>query len=177
MTELDSVNILAYRGRLTFEIIEELLEKFKRNLESFEMELVIRKRLYAILVECLENTYRHTTTSLEKIMNHQQVELVLNQQGEIFNLEIGNYVVNKNVDDLIEKIDLVNSLDFVGLNRLYRSSISKARISDKGGAGLGIIEIARNSRQKIIYQVTKENNDFSFFKFRISISKNPNKER
>lgn len=176
MTELDSVNILTYSGKLTFEIIEELLEKFKRNLKSFEMELVIRKRLYAILVECLENTYRHTTVH-EKLMNHQQVELILSQQREYFNLEIGNYVSNLNVDDLIEKIDLVNSLDFVGLNRLYRSSISKARISDKGGAGLGIIEIARNSRQKIIYQVTKENNDFSFFRFRISISKNPNTER
>ena len=162
MTGLDSINILKYSGKLTFEIIEELLEEFKRNLEAFELDLVIRKRLYAILVECLENTYRHTT-AFDKLLNHQQVELVLNHDGNTFNLEIGNYIVNKNLGELVEKIDLVNSLDFVGLSRLYRSSISKARISDRGGAGLGIIEIARNSRQKIIYQVVKENNDFSFF--------------
>ncbi|MCK9208071.1 MAG: DUF6272 family protein, partial [Salinivirgaceae bacterium] len=58
---------------------------------------------------------------------------------------------------------------------LYRESIAKARISDKGGAGLGIIEIARNSRKQLKYFIHKEGIEFSFFIFEISLAKYPSK--
>lgn len=176
MTRIASKKILEYKGELTFDIIEDILAKFKENMQDIDIELVIRKRLYSILVESLENTYRHNC-EVNSTSNHQSVELQLITRSDAFELIIGNYLPNSKTDELAEKIDLINSLDLVGLNRLYRASISKARISDKGGAGLGLIEIARNSRQQISYRFDKEHDKYSYVELKINISKNPNKLR
>lgn len=174
MTQLKSEKLLKYKGNLTFDTIDELLTKYKAVIEPVSLDLVIRKRLYSIMVECLENTYRHTS-KIPDNLTHDVVELELTLHDENFVFRIGNYIDKTKIDDLTSKIDLVNSLDQAGLNKLYKASISKARISDKGGAGLGIIEISRNSRQKIKYYIGKAEQDFVFFKFEVRLFKHPNK--
>ncbi len=173
MSSPTTTEIFTYKGELSFNAIESILNDYKLCIQHFDVELVVRKRIYSILVECLENTYRHTSQNIAN-MKHTHVELYLFDADDNFVISIGNHILNKYITELTNRINLVNSLDQVGINRLYRASISKANISDKGGAGLGIIEIARNSRQKIKYQIESVNNDTSFFRFEIYVSKKPN---
>jgi hypothetical protein len=171
-TKLDI--ILSYKGTISFEIIEDILSQFKDSMNEIEVDPVIKKRLFSIIVECMENTYRHKI-NMKKAGQYLQIELKLTHEDAGFLFEIGNYMNNENLTKLIERIEQVNSLDLDGLNHLYRQSISTARISDKGGAGLGLIEIARNSRHKINYSILEQNESISFFKFEIRISDDPNK--
>jgi len=170
MTQEKTTKILSYKGNLTFEIIEDLLFQFKEKIKPFDVEVFIQKRLYSILVECLENTYRHNSVVNSK-SKHAQVELFLINNSDNFVIRVGNFISNNKISSLIKRIKLVNSLDKEGLNNLYRKSISKAMISDKGGAGLGIIEIARNSKQEIKYELMSNEKDFTFFNFLITINK------
>lgn len=167
---LKSQNIIhSYNGILTFDIIEDILQTSKKKFDTMNLELVVKKRVYAVLVECLENTYKHYDKQ-KTAKKHEQVELTLGKQKDFFCVSISNYINKENLDELTEKIDLVNSLDTDELNQLYRKSISKARISDKGGAGLGIIEIARNSRQKINYKIMQESGNAIHVKIEINIA-------
>jgi hypothetical protein len=75
------------------------------------------------------------------------------------------------VQSLKSTIDAVNALNHDELNKLYRESIAVARISEKGGAGLGIIEIARNSRNALKYEFEEPEGNYSFFKLGIIIKK------
>lgn len=169
MTQKSQKIIQTYNGNLTFDIIEEILQSSKIKLDQMDLELVIKKRVFAVLVECLENTYKHNIYQKSK-HKHSQVELVLHEKEGNFIVSISNYVNKENLGTLTQKIDKVNSLDLPGLNQLYRASISKARISDKGGAGLGIIEIARNSRQKIKYNIIRENGSAIHFNLQVNIA-------
>ncbi len=170
MTQNKVTTILSYQGKLTFETIDEILVEFKKKIHPFDLKVVVQKRIYSILVECLENTYRHRI-SVNNSPKHAPVELSLIDAGDLFEIRVGNYIHNDRVDFLVDKIKSINKLDQNGLNMLYRESISKARISDKGGAGLGIIEIARNSRQKLKYEIEPKDNNHSFFSFIILINK------
>jgi len=169
MTQKSQEIIQTYNGNLTFDIIEEILQSSKGKLDQMDLELVIKKRVYTILVECLENTYKHNVYITNK-HKHSQVELVLEQKNGNLIVSVSNYVNKENLGAITQKIDKVNSLDLSGLNQLYRASISKARISEKGGAGLGIIEIARNSRQKINYKIIRENGSAIHFNLQVNIA-------
>lgn len=163
-------SILKYSGNLSFNDIEILLDTFKENIQKFNIDLVVRKRLFSILVESLENSYRHHTKPAPD-NKHPLVELDVKLVNNFFIVEIGNYINNNNISEIAKRIDHINTLDTIGINRLYRASISNARISEKGGAGLGLIEIARNSRQKIKYKFVNENTDCPFFYLTIFLSK------
>jgi hypothetical protein len=165
--------LYTYKGDLTFNTIEGILNDYRKFINQHSVELVVLKRVYSVLVECLENTYRHAVQNTGNF-NTTYVDLALTETDEDFVISIANRILNTNVQELITRINLVNSLDHTGVNRLYRASISKANISEKGGAGLGIIEIARNSRQKIYYDLIAENATTSTIRFEIKVSKKPN---
>jgi hypothetical protein len=168
--------ILNYKGDISFELVNNLLEQYKEGIDAHEVDLVVKKRLYAILVECLENAHRHGCEGIETL-EHSPLELVLVEKPDSFHLLVGNYVCKAGVEILKKKIQQVNVLDAKGISRLYRATISTTRISEKGGAGLGIIEIARNSRQEIKYEEIIETDKISYMRLIIQISKNPNKTK
>lgn len=169
MTQINRQIIHSYKGVLTFDIIEEILQKSKVGLDKLSLDLVVKKRVYTVLVECLENTFKHYHK--DKIASkHNQVELILEKIPNNFTISISNYVNKGNLDILTTKIKKVNSLQLNELNQLYRESISKAKISDKGGAGLGIIEIARNSRKKIDYNVIKETGSAYYVNLQVKVA-------
>lgn len=170
MTQLRTTTILDYKGQLDFETIEEILSQFKEKIRPFNAELVVRKRIYSILVECLENTFKHKALK-NNTPKHNPVELTLEDKDDKFEIKVGNYILENKLDVLLNKITMVNSLDRGNLNKLYRESISKARISDKGGAGLGIIEIARNSRQSIGYELSPNEGKHVFFNMVVHVNK------
>jgi hypothetical protein len=63
----------------------------------------------------------------------------------------------------------VNVLDKDGLKMLYKEVLSNEERSDKGGGGLGIIDIARKSRQKLVYDFMDVDDQYSFFSLYIKI--------
>lgn len=169
MTLSQTNNIFEFKGNLTFPVIEEILNQIKELLQEMEIEQVVQKRLYAILVESLENALKHKTPP-QKDAAHKAVELTLQQLSESLLLKIGNYMPVQKIPTLIERIKELNELDLVGLNNLYRISIANARISEKGGAGLGMIEIARSARNSLHYRIADTKNKTSFFILEIEIA-------
>ncbi|MGD9992361.1 MAG: SiaB family protein kinase [Salinivirgaceae bacterium] len=169
MTLSQTNKIFEFKGDLTFPVIEEILNQIKDILQEMEIEQVVQKRLYAILVESLENALKHKTPA-HKDAAHKAVELSLQQLPESLMLKIGNYMPVQKTPVLIERIKELNSLDLAGLNHLYRTSIANARISEKGGAGLGMIEIARSARNTIGYHIVETKNKTSFIVLEIEIA-------
>ncbi len=175
MTHLEKENILQYTGVLSFLKINELLDHYRKEVQDLALHQTIQKRLYAILVEALENAYRHRINEdAEDAVN--RVDCVVNCYADYSEVVVGNLVLSETAQVLKAKIERINSLDHEGVNLLYREAIAQAKISPKGGAGLGLIEIARNSRFQINYQMKDDRDGMVYFKFVITISNNPQKQ-
>jgi len=60
-------------------------------------------------------------------------------------------------------IDKVNELDSSMLKDFYMKQMHEGRLSDKGGAGLGFIDIRRKTGNKLEYYFLPASDKMSFF--------------
>ncbi len=73
------------------------------------------------------------------------------------------------MDKLKLNIDQLNKLNKDELDDLYREKLRSGKISEKGGAGLGLVDLARESSDKIFYEFIPINENISFFSLMIKI--------
>jgi hypothetical protein len=164
MTE--NQTILNYKGPIEFKTTELLLQKVKNDLESHNIKKVLKKRVYNIMVECIENILRHKAADPNTDI-HPYIVLEKGE-GEYF-ITSGNLIINEEVDLLKEKLNIVSRQNKKGLLKMYDNQINKEDIIEKDGAGLGIITIAIKSDSKINYTFTPVNEQFSVFELQVSV--------
>ncbi len=163
-------NILAHYGPLSYEEIGFLLNRMSAFVDKQGLNITIKKKVYSAMVESLENIYKHQDTINNDNDHLPRFSLYLdNNELSMF---ASNSVLLKKSALLKEKLDQVNKLDKNGLKDLYKNTILSGNISPKGGAGLGIINIAKVSENKINYTFETINSDYSYFTINIVISIN-----
>jgi hypothetical protein len=89
-----------------------------------------------------------------------------------YHVTTGNVIENNKIDELTQMLEKINSLDKEGLKQLYKTQMKEGHLSDKGGAGLGFIDIARKTKNKLDYHFLPIDEESSFFLLTSSISRN-----
>jgi hypothetical protein len=162
--------ILAYKGSITSELINDILEAVESKLEKNNADSRLRKKIYNILVESLQNLFHHIEQHHEGIgeaLDPKFGVMVIEQQGELYKVTTGNFIHAKRIKFLKEKIDKINSLTRDELKDMYKFILNHQRLSAKGGGGLGLVDIARKSGNKLEYEFYKYNDDYSFYSLTI----------
>ncbi len=164
--------ISAYHGEVTQNVINMLLKQAKWDLNNRKVEIKTLKKTYGILVECLENILKHTSIINRKNVSNGKSEgiVLFGYHENEYIVTVGNLVKNDQIDSLREKFDFVNSLDRKGLREQYENILRNGSISEKGGAGLGIIDIALKSGKKLGHVFRPYDSEYSFFALQITIS-------
>lgn len=164
--------LIDFSGDFQFETIEELLTQAKVKLSELEVKIGMKKKIVNILVECMENIYKYTKLNIEG--EYAKINFVsrvsLKKKEDSFVVTAGNTILNTDIELLKSKIDKVNSLDCEGLKDYYKQVIDNGKISDKGGAGLGIIDMVMKSGNPIHYKFIKENERLSYYEITIVIN-------
>lgn len=170
----DIKNILKYEGYLNLDIIEMLLYRLKNKISKIETNIAVRKRLFSIIVECLDNIQKHNDpfipTNRKEYATPPSFSFDFN--NNFYFISTKNVILHTNIVLLQSKLDLISGLDKEGLSRLYEEVITSGKLSHKGGAGLGFIDIAKKSGNNIEYSFENINNHYSYFYFKVKIPKN-----
>lgn len=162
--------MLVYEGEFTQEITKSVLSMTERNLESIGEESSIKRKVFNVMVECLQNICKHADT-FESTKEEKGAVFMIGREDGAYVITSGNFILNNQIDGLKGKLEHINSLDKEGLKGYYKELIKSSELSDKGGAGLGFVDIARKSGQKLDFDFEKVNEEFSFFSFKTKISK------
>ena len=146
--------IMSFMGELTHQVTTSLLKNLKDDMHSSNIDIVTQKRLYGIIVECLDNISKHwAALDIEKLLGRISPPIfMLSKSDNFYFIVTGNHVANKEVDALIKKIELVNALDKKGLQDYYRQTLAEETLLESDNAGLGIIDIALKSGNKLEYE-------------------------
>lgn len=80
-----------------------------------------------------------------------------------YTITTGNIIASVQVNDLKNRLDEVNKLDIKEIKSLYKQILNTAEFSSKGGAGLGLIEMAIKTGNKLDYDFVPVDEDFSYF--------------
>lgn len=161
-----------YRGLFTQNITDSIISLAENNLESSGESSKVKKRVFSIMVECLQNVTRHQTPQNNNITSPDQAGIfVIQNQNEAYQITSGNVVENNVIPHLEEMLNKINSLEKEDLKAYYKEILEDGSISDKGGAGLGLIEMARKSGNKLFFDFKTLNTNLSYFYLHTAISK------
>ncbi len=179
---LDKKITLVYEGEVTQEITKAFTSMTEKNLDKVEEDGKIKKKVYHVMVECLQNISKHAdddaqtaSDSLEEGLAKTGIFLIGNDQNQYF-ITSGNGISNDNIPALKSLIDNINSLNQDELKQLHKEKMRETAISDKGGAGLGFIDIARKTGNPLEYHFEPIDENNSFFLLKTIISRNSNEQ-
>jgi hypothetical protein len=159
--------ILAYRDHISEETIQQLLSITELKLVQSVEEKKLRKRVFHILVECLQNVVNHSARS-EPEVNVPSILLLGMHDNEFF-IITGNRIENDQIDRLTQKIEEINSWSHDDMRDIYSKKLDKSQYSAKGGAGLGLFDIYRRSGKKLRYQIDPIDDQLSFLSLHITV--------
>jgi hypothetical protein len=163
--------IIDFRGPISFETMEELLNELKCSPAFNELRKPVRKRLYGTVVESIDNIYKYAAyNQFDSQGNSRTPLLSVKKQDDIFTVSVGNLVLNALVDSLRIKLDRVNQLDTEELKTLYEEVINKEAVEADTGAGLGLITMALRTEVDIEYSFEPVDAGYSFFTMKIDIN-------
>jgi hypothetical protein len=163
--------ILSFKGDITKELLSSVYQIVEARMENDDEDPKKKKKFFHVLVECLQNMYNHMET-LQVTTTHTGSGIFMIGKGEGggYRIITGNFVQAEIVDVLKERIDKINGMNPQELKAYYLERLGATELSDKGGAGLGIIDIARKSGNKIDYNFQQPSDSYSFFTLSATIN-------
>lgn len=168
--------LLMYKGAITFDLVTSIIETLDRKLSALNDDKKVQKMFYSAAVECIHNLYHHMDEvkgRFEEISEHDAKSglITVLATDKYFNIITGNFIPTEHSYTLKTKIDEINDTDKEGLRALYKVTLSNGEFSDKGTAGLGLIQLARKTSEKLNYKFDKVNSEYSYFTFQIKINR------
>lgn len=168
-----SKSILSYQGPLSFSTIDRLLSEFKVAAEDHELSFRTYKKMVSLMIEALENVSKYTDHHKCNGENARpefcpSCHITCNSSRIV--LVTRNPVKKKEVAPLRSRIDHVNMQNRKELKELYMSTMTNGQFSPNGGAGLGFIEMAKTTGNKLEYAFEHLDRDYSLYTLSVSLS-------
>lgn len=162
----DEKVILSFKGEFSAELLTSILHIMETKMIELSIPMQMKKRVFNVLVECFQNLYHHIDIASANAPLHGSrtaaIVMVKYVDQKILVLT-GNYIPKVSTDELKRKLVLVNELDQKELKELYQQRLLHNSVSHKGTAGLGIIDIARKSKNELGYEFIEVDDNYSFF--------------
>jgi hypothetical protein len=162
--------MLVYCGEFSQDLNKTLLSFTERKFKTENVEDNLRRKIFNIMVEVLQNVSKNKVDNLGDTQEVSSV-FMLGTNKDDYIMISSNMIRNDKIPPLKSRLDQVNSLDKEGLKLLYKDARLNATFSDTAGAGIGIIDIARKSENKLEYNFEELSNEFSVFSLLIRVSK------
>jgi len=163
---------LVYEGEITHQITKAFTSLTESNMAKEEESNTVQKKVFHVMVECLQNISKHADSFGSDDFLFAGRGIFMVSKGDIeYHVTTGNVIENAKIDELSRILDHINVLDKEGLKQLYKTQMREGRLSEKGGAGLGFIDIARKTGRKLDYHFLSIDEETSFFILTSTISR------
>lgn len=159
--------LMVYKGDFGKDSIMPIISIIEEKMKA-ENE-VGPKGFFLILVELLQNVSRH---NIQENGFKDGIFMITEDENGEYWTSVGNVVDVPTKDLLTERIEELNTMDAMDLKKAYKKTLREGSFSDKGGAGLGLIEIARKSSDKLFYSFDEMSDGKHFFTFNVKFKVN-----
>lgn len=161
-------------GPLSNDLVVELGDtvKSKMKLEDVSQTTIIRA--FSLIVENVQNIMfysaditRSLHTDAEK--NIRSGIVAIGYDNDRFFILSGNLIKHEEVEHIKSKLTTVQHMDKDQLRMYYRQKRKQSPEKGSKGAGLGFIEMAKKSKDKIEFLFTKVDDKHTFFSLKTTI--------
>lgn len=166
--------LLEHVGDITSDYIDLVLPSVENKINASIESESVRKKVFHIFVECIQNLFHHVDPIKELTGEYDSDRtgvILLVKEDDGCRVTTGNFIEKGKESFLKNKIDQLNNLSMDEVKRLYRETINNSAFSEKGGAGIGMIDMVRKTGNKLNYKFypVKGNSDIEFYSFDVLI--------
>jgi hypothetical protein len=167
---------LVYEGEFSHEVMKMFTSMAERDMDKSNEDKAVKRKVFHVMVECLQNMTKHSD-DIDQNDGIGNGLFIVGKKDGYWSVITANRILKEKIDGLKKSIDTINGLDKDDLNALYKKQIREGSLSEKGGAGLGLIDIARKTGRQLDYQfLPLEDSDNYFFLLKVRIDSKPDEE-
>lgn len=167
---------LVYEGEFSHEVMKMFTSMAERDMDKSNEDKSVKRKVFHVMVECLQNMTKHS----DDVDTNDGVGnglFIVGKKDGYWSVITANKILKEKIEGLKASIDTINSMNKDDLNALYKKQIREGSLSEKGGAGLGLIDIARKTGRQLDYQfLPLEDKENYFFLLKVRIDSKPDDE-
>lgn len=149
--------VFAHAGPLSHDEVTLLTGEAERYALAREEGVALRKRLLSVLVEGLENVYHHALA-----VEGRAAFAILMRSEAGYRFAFGNGTHMVTALKLAQRVEVLNEMDEVDLKEHYLRLLALDARSEHGGAGLGLLTMARRAGRPMRARVVPVGADLAF---------------
>jgi hypothetical protein len=159
--------ILGVNGQMSQAILVEIGGTLKQSLLDDGAETTVGRKVFSIFIEQMQNIIRYSADRPERVANtvgESSLGIVLvGQKHDVYYVKCGNLIKKGEEASLRSHFIKIRSLDKKGLKEFYKQVRKEGPPASSKGAGLGLIDMARQSSRPLEYAIDKVDEELSFF--------------
>ena len=163
--------ILVYQGDFTQETTKTILTMAERSIQTAEEDAAIKRKVFNVMVELLQNIVKHNAELTQPEIRSHNAIFLIGRESDGYTLMSGNPVHKESVPELKDNLSRINALNKNGLKDLYKKIIRDTALSEKGGAGLGFVDMARKSGEHLWFDFPVMSDGYCFFCLKVHVSR------
>lgn len=159
---------LVYLGEFSHEITKMFTSMAEDDMEREGETTSTRKKVYHVMVETLQNMTRHSDEITEGSVGKGL--FMIGKKDDSYYIITSNRISTDKKDVLESALQQINHASKDELKEMYRKQIKEGKLSSKGGAGLGLIDIARKTTGKHDFQFIPFSDEHYLFVLKVEIN-------
>lgn len=168
LMEMDQTILVSHFGVFSQNLVSSLSEGIENLIVSIGDKRIVVKRMFSILIEGLQNLRLHGELDSQGV---QSGFLILANNESQYKLTLANIIKNEDVETISQYISTINNYSKEELKDKYSSVLSNEFLSEKGGAGLGLITTRIKSGNVLDFDILDLSEEQSLFVLKISLDR------
>lgn len=159
-----------YQGAFSDEITDKIIDLSEHNIANRQDQAKMTSKVSFLMAECFQNIVRHGESVKHHVDGLRKNGIFITRHlGSSYYITSANLIENQEIPNLQHKLEQINQLGKEELKTLYMDILAHEGLSAKGGAGLGLVEMARKSGQKLEFHFEPFDERFSYFYLQIKM--------
>jgi hypothetical protein len=164
--------ILFYCGEINHEIIKSLLYTSESFFKRANISRALEKKVFNILVECIQNIEKHSgLVSENPLLTYKKGAIALANFTDNIQVFSMNVVNEQQKQFLLKKETEIKGKNKDELRELYKNNLINSGFNERGGAGLGFIDMARKTNNQLFFYFKELTDNLSLYTLQVIINK------
>ena len=164
----DNIIFLTYGGTFTQSLIAGMTGVLEKEVEEAELSMKISNNIFVVFIELAQNVMNYSKKVKQENILDPKGLIFVGKKDENYFVCSQNIISKKDKDKIEPRLKAIQSSSELEIKQLYKEVRRSGKESHEKGGGLGLLEIAKKSKE-IEYHFQELGNDTFYYKICVSI--------
>lgn len=158
--------MLCYKGNFSQNMIKSILSMTEKRMNSVEEDIVVKKKVFNVLVECLQNISKSSV-----MIEGTHSLLMIGKVDGNYEIYSGNIISKNKKSELKQILNSISSFGKEELKRLYKLLMINNTLFNNNSIEVALIDIAKKTGNKIEFDFKDLEDLTTFFSLKTTINR------